>query len=576
MQISSRSGTTALKIIGWKPAALDGGYGWVVVAGAFLIHVIADGFVYSFGIIEEELIEKFGASHAQASIIVSLLTGLTLCVGPVASALSNRFDCRVPVIVGSVLVCAGCIISSFATSIGYLIGSCGILMGIGCGLMYCPALIIVTMYFEKYRSLATGITVCGSGVGTLIFPKILGLLMDRFEKGEGWRKIFLLYSVLVLLCVPCGLLFSPLGKEPIYENREEEIDDSSTSMENTKLISHKSHKGRTVPHFLPTENAMVRSEPVYAPIPILAPKSAGYLNVTDCFYPRSIQREHKTDPVRLRTMTRMNSTNPKRRGRLSPNLPLCDMNEEESGMTANRADSEYTTSIWSSIKKMMDLSLFCEPAFVVFTFANFLMSIGFDPPTLFMPMHVTAKKWCPLKSNKTTAVSLYGLANVIGSIVYGVVCDIKFPCSWGKDCARNRLWICIVSTTLCGLACCFVYLIQRFWLFAVYCFFFGFTITCTVSLPNVILADLLGVTRLTNAFGLFLLVQGVADFIAPPLAGKLFDITRNYDWSFAFSGISLTVGALLLITLFFIKKPLPEDELCPEELVSVSSVTRRD
>ncbi|KAI1720864.1 MonoCarboxylate Transporter family [Ditylenchus destructor] len=58
MQISSRSGTTALKIIGWKPAALDGGYGWVVVAGAFLIHVIADGFVYSFGIIEEELIES--------------------------------------------------------------------------------------------------------------------------------------------------------------------------------------------------------------------------------------------------------------------------------------------------------------------------------------------------------------------------------------------------------------------------------------------------------------------------------------------------------------------------------------
>ncbi|KAI1719337.1 major facilitator superfamily domain-containing protein [Ditylenchus destructor] len=538
MQMSSRSGATALKIIGWKPAALDGGYGWVVVGGAFLIHVIADGFVYSFGIIEEELIEKFEASHAKASIIVSLLTGLTLCVGPVA-----------------------------------------ILMGIGCGLMYCPALIIVTMYFEKHRSLATGITVCGSGVGTLIFPKIIGLLMDYFEKGEGWRKIFLLYSVLVLLCVPCGLLFTPIGKEPIYENlEEEEIDDSSTSLENMKLISYKSHKGRTMPHFLPTENAMVRSEPVYAPMPLFAPNGAGYLNVTDCFYPRSITAlpEYRTDPVRLRTMTRTNSANLKRRGRLSPNLRLCDMIEEESGMAANRAESEYTTSIWSSIKKMMDLSLFCEPAFVVFTFANFLMSIGFDPPTLFMPMHVTAKKWCPLKANKTTAVSLYGLANVIGSIVYGVVCDIKFPCSWGKDCARNRLWICIVSTTLCGLACCFVYLIQHFWLFAIYCFFFGFTITCSVSLPNVILADLLGVNRLTNAFGLFLLVQGIADFIAPPLAGKLFDITRNYDWSFAFSGISLAVGALLLIALFFIKKPLPEDELRPELLVTVSSVTRRD
>lgn len=30
-------------------------------------------------------------------------------------------------------------------------------MGLGFGLMYCPAIVIVTIYFEKYRSLATGL-----------------------------------------------------------------------------------------------------------------------------------------------------------------------------------------------------------------------------------------------------------------------------------------------------------------------------------------------------------------------------------------------------------------------------------
>ena len=54
---------------------------------------------------------------------------------------------------------------------------------------------------------------------------------------------------------------------------------------------------------------------------------------------------------------------------------------------------------------------------------------------------------------------------------------------------------------------------------ALYAAVFGFTIGAYVGLTSVILVDLLGLDKLTNAFGLLLLFQGVATLIGPPIAG---------------------------------------------------------
>lgn len=69
--------------------------------------------------------------------------------------------------------------------------------------MYCPAIIIVTVYFEKRRALATGIAVAGAGVGTLIFPPLTAYLMENYT----WRGTFFIYAGIILNCVVCGALF---------------------------------------------------------------------------------------------------------------------------------------------------------------------------------------------------------------------------------------------------------------------------------------------------------------------------------------------------------------------------------
>ena len=49
--------------------------------------------------------------------------------------------------------------------------------------VYLPAVVAVGYYFEQKRALATGISVCGSGVGTFLFAPLATYLLDQF----GWQ-----------------------------------------------------------------------------------------------------------------------------------------------------------------------------------------------------------------------------------------------------------------------------------------------------------------------------------------------------------------------------------------------------
>lgn len=50
---------------------------------------------------------------------------------------------------------------------------------------------------------------------------------------------------------------------------------------------------------------------------------------------------------------------------------------------------------------------------------------------------------------------------------------------------------------------------------------FGLLIAANYSLTSIILVELISIERFTNAYGLLLLVQGIANLVGPPLAGNL-------------------------------------------------------
>lgn len=82
----------------------------------------------------------------------------------------------------------------------------GIIGGIGFGLLYIPALIALGFYFERWRALATGIAVCGSGVGGIFLPPLFTILIKQM----GWRHTFRIMGGINLISSICGALYRPI------------------------------------------------------------------------------------------------------------------------------------------------------------------------------------------------------------------------------------------------------------------------------------------------------------------------------------------------------------------------------
>ena len=85
------------------PVALDGGYGWVIVAASFLAYFIADGWAYSFGIFYPEILQVFNEGKGKTALIGALLYGVPLLVSPLICALTTIYGCRKVAIAGGII-----------------------------------------------------------------------------------------------------------------------------------------------------------------------------------------------------------------------------------------------------------------------------------------------------------------------------------------------------------------------------------------------------------------------------------------------------------------------------------------
>ncbi|WAR04432.1 MOT9-like protein [Mya arenaria] len=122
-------------------------------------------------------------------------------------------------------------------------------------------------------------------------------------------------------------------------------------------------------------------------------------------------------------------------------------------------------------------------------------------------------------SEAATLISIVGITNIIGRIMSSLITDCL-----NVNCTHTYIVTLFMASAMSFLMpwC------NGFATLAICSGVFGLCMATHVSMRTIVLADHLGIERLTRSFGLVALFQGVAFLTNAPLAGFLYETFDSY------------------------------------------------
>ncbi|VUZ40663.1 unnamed protein product [Hymenolepis diminuta] len=630
------------------PIPPDGGWGWVVLIGSFICMFFVDGLSFSFGIILPDVQESFQCSTTTISLAGSFIVGFTLISGPIVSAISNVWSFRMLVWVGSLVSFGSVLIASFVYDVYSFIILYGVITGISYGLIYLPAATIVTQWFAKRRATATGISVCGSSIGSAVYS----IFVPRLVKLYSWRGCMAIMAAISLNCFAAGFVFLSVREYQRMEPRKKQNSDE----EGKKKVSH-AHENGQAENFdyhrsddVKAENGLINHNPEFtnSKVPKLEHGDRPGRHVTNP--PATVQEDqaemqpmhssnghlplvvdistvnkvvedvlgarNNAKPYKLSKRHRTLSVEPSAgasiyvkhdqahgagmlfassvslRPYMEAGVHVDPKLQEEikrrlervTELPVNRADFFYTTSMArlnefisshsvneyvrsvtkigvgdiagtvdgvagretkrqsSSVVRMLaelfDVSLLRSPTFAVLLASSVFGLLGYPVPYMFLSSEAQSLGFT-VESSANLLVYLSAV-NTVGRIVAGVISD--WPCT-------DALFVNNVALITAGIACMLLPILPTYIGHVTYAVTFGLSIAAFVSLRIILLVEMLGLDRLTNAYGFLLLFQGVAFMVSSPILAAFYDAYSDYRFTFLLGGGCLIISGIMCIPL---------------------------
>ncbi|KAK1243453.1 hypothetical protein MKX07_004081 [Trichoderma sp. CBMAI-0711] len=193
--------------------APEGGYGWVIVGGGFVLLWWSLGTTYAWGVMQTALVADGLADPAVLSFVGSLQAALISALAIVNLLVVRKTGVRAAAMLGAACMGGSEILSSFTVkNVGALFFTSGVVMGLGVSLIFAVISTVPSQYFSSKRGLANGFMFAGSGFGGAAISFALDSLIHKL--GVAWA-----YRILGLMTLSTGLPAAWLMKERIPVER---------------------------------------------------------------------------------------------------------------------------------------------------------------------------------------------------------------------------------------------------------------------------------------------------------------------------------------------------------------------
>ncbi|KAA1116829.1 hypothetical protein PGTUg99_023668 [Puccinia graminis f. sp. tritici] len=190
---------------------------WRYLAAMFMLEFAIWGFGCSYGVLLDYYLHSKFQNDPGASIILpsvgTVNTGIMAALVPVITTFTNIFPrSKVPITYGGLAIFLGSIfLSSFAQNSIHVLLTMGLGFGFGGVAAYIPPLSYLPGWFLERRGLANGVIFSGSGIGGLVFPIILEVLLPMDGAGKALKYCAL---VLTIMCGAAAYVIKPRTDGP--------------------------------------------------------------------------------------------------------------------------------------------------------------------------------------------------------------------------------------------------------------------------------------------------------------------------------------------------------------------------
>ena len=209
-------------------------YGWWVLLACILGLLVGPGqFAFgSLGLFILPLQNEFGWSRSEISLSTTIFTVALIFFMPVVGKLVDRFGSKqilIPAmfVIGFSLAAIPLILSQLwhLLLIFFIMGS------LGAAANSLPFMFAISSWFDKYRGMAIGLAMAGSGLGYASVPPVVQYINSTF----GWRwGYYTLAGIILFIVIPVILLLfrnKPADMGLMPDGAEKVIDDDKVEKE---------------------------------------------------------------------------------------------------------------------------------------------------------------------------------------------------------------------------------------------------------------------------------------------------------------------------------------------------------